>query len=82
MSDDPSIIGQQVTAGDSIDDTSAAPLLLVRATVNLVGLPVGQHACVDPTRDSISEWLNAGYLVALPQDQQHHCDGVDATEAV
>lgn len=46
--------------------------------MNLVGLPFNRVACVDPTRPSIGEWLNAGYLVALPQSQQHHCDDVEA----
>jgi hypothetical protein len=53
-------------------------LLLVRATVNLPGLPYDQAACVDPTLPTIGVWLNAGYLVALPQDLQHHCDDVEA----
>lgn len=52
------------------------PLLAVRATVNLPGLPFNQIACVDPERDGIREYLMNGYLVALPQVQQHHCTDV------
>lgn len=62
-------------------DTSheVPPLLLVRATVNLTGLPVDHTACVDPSLPTIGAWLNAGFLVALPQSLQHHCDGVQAS---
>lgn len=62
----------------TLDKAPGVPLLLVRATVNLVGLQVGRTACVDPTLPTIGAWLNAGFLVALPQNHQHHCDGVEA----
>lgn len=52
-------------------------LLAVRATIHLDGLPFDHVACVDPERESIGDYLNLGYLVALPQSQQGMCDGVE-----
>jgi hypothetical protein len=69
-----------VTEGKSPDVT--ARLLAVRATVNLPGLFFDHVACVDPEREGIREYLTAGYLVALPQTQQHHCDGIEIARGV
>lgn len=45
-------------------------LLLVRATVNLVDLPVGSTAFVDPTLPYIKECLEGNVLVPVEQEPE------------
>ena len=51
-------------------DTTQPPLIVVRSTVNLQGLPRDRIATVDPTQPDIRKYLRNQWLVPLPADQQ------------
>lgn len=52
-------------------DHNQPQLIAVRATINIHADPplrIGQEALVDPTNPNVAAWLNALYLIPLPDD--------------
>jgi hypothetical protein len=43
--------------------------VLVRATINLAGLRVGEYALVDPRDDYIKDALGADHLVVVDEEE-------------
>lgn len=49
-------------------------MILVRATINLPGLPAGQQAMADPEDPDVKACLEATYLVVVDEGEDEGAD--------